>query len=255
MDHFSLSAGFPQASEAEWLALVDKALAKAPFDTLRTELHEGLTTEPLYTQAQSRPPLFGSRGWYAVQPLTSSEAQLADALHGDGALSIDFDAGLDAETATALKYLLGSDVPYILAPGSLLADAALVLAANEKSGIEGSAGFDPLTAFAVSGERPAQQAALFADYVDAAFHIRERFPSFVPFLASGRAWDGAGGSATEELAFTLAAGVSYWRALAEAGMPLAASAGCIGFSLTASADIFLTIAKFRSLAPALGARA
>ncbi len=247
MDHFSLAAGFPQASEAEWLALVDKALAKAPFDTLRTELHEGFATEPLYTQAQSRPPLFGSRGWYAVQPLTSSEAQLADALHGDGALSIDFDAGLDAETATALKYLLGSDVPYILAPGSLLADAALVLAANDKSGIEGSAGFDPLTAFAVSGERPAQQAALFADYVDAAFHIRERFPSFVPFLASGRAWDGAGGSATEELAFTLAAGVSYWRALAEAGMPLAASACCIGFSLTASADIFLTIAKFRAL--------
>ena len=154
MDHFSLSAGFPQASEAEWLALVDKALAKARFDTLRTKLHEGFATEPLYTQAQSRPPLFGSRGWYAVQPLTGSEAQLADALHGDSALSIDFDAGLDAETATALKYLLGSDVPYILAPGSLLADAALVLAANEKSGIEGSAGFDPLTAFAVSGERP-----------------------------------------------------------------------------------------------------
>ena len=30
-------------------------------------------------------------------------------------------------------------------------------------------------------------------------------------------------------------------------MPLATAAGCIGFSLTASADIFLTIAKFRSL--------
>ena len=248
MDHFSLAAGFPQASEAEWLSLVEKALAKAPFDTLRTKLHEGLTTEPLYTQSQSRPPLSGSRGWYVVQPLTASEAQAADDLaNGAGALSIGFDADLGVETVSNLKRLLGADVPCIVAPGSAPADAALVLAAKDKSAITGSAGFDPLTAFAVSGERRAQKAALLADAVDAAFHIREHFPAFVPFLASGHAWDGAGGSATEELAFTLAAGVSYWRALAEAGMQLTAAAGCIGFSLTASADIFLTIAKFRAL--------
>ena len=54
-------------------------------------------------------------------------------------------------------------------------------------------------------------------------------------------------SAVQELAFTLAAGVSYWRALAQAEMPLAAAAHCIGFSLSASADIFLTIAKFRAM--------
>jgi methylmalonyl-CoA mutase len=247
MDHFSLAAGFPQASEAEWLALVDKALAKAPFGTLRTGLREGLVTEPLYMQAQSRAPLFGSRGWHVVQPLTAGEAQGADnAGSGAGALSIRFDASLGIETAAGLRKLLGADVPCFVAPGSALGDAALVLAAKEGA-ITGSAGFDPLTAFALCGERPAQKDTLFADYVDAAFHIREHFPSFVPFLASGHAWDGAGGSATEELAFALAAGVSYWRALAEAGMPLGVAAGSIGFSLTASADIFLTIAKFRSL--------
>ena len=246
MDHFSLAAGFPQASQAEWLALVDKALAKAPFDTLRTKLHEGLTTEPLYGEARFRPPLNGARGWYVVEPLTAAESPDGS---GDsaGAFSIRFDASLGIEAAGRLRKLLGADVPCIVAPGSALADAALVLAAKDKSGIAGSAGFDPLTAFALSGERPAQKASLLADTVDAAFHIHEHFPAFVPFLASGHAWDGAGGSATEELAFTLGAGVSYWRALAEAGMPLAIAASCIGFSLTASADIFLTIAKFRGL--------
>ncbi len=247
MDHFSLAAGFPPASEAEWLALVGKALAGAPFDTLRTALHEGFKTEPLYMQAQRRLPLSAWRGWHVVQPLTGSEAQLADDLgNGADAFSLDFDAGLAVKTAAKLKYLLGSDIPYYLKPGSALADAALVLAANDKSGIAGSAGFDPLTAFALSGERPAEE-AFFADYADAAFYIREHSTSFVPFLASGRAWDGAGGSAVQELSFTLAAGVSYWRALAEAGMPLAESAACIGFELMASADIFLTIAKFRAM--------
>ncbi len=248
MDHFSLAAGFPPASEAEWLSLVGKALGNAPFETLRTGLHEGLATEPLYTEAQRRPPLFSSRGWQVVQPLSGSEAQLGDELAGGaGALSVDFDAGSGALTAAGLKDLLGSDIPYYVAPASALADAALVLAASGKSGIRGSAGFDPLTAFALSGERPAEAAALFADYVDASFFMQEHCPTFVPFLASGRAWEGAGGSAVQELAFTLAAAVSYWRALAEAGMPLAASAGCAGFELIASADIFLTIAKFRAM--------
>jgi methylmalonyl-CoA mutase len=251
MENFSLAAGFPPASEAEWLALVGKALGGAPFETLRTGLHEGLKTEPLYTRAPRRPPLSGSRGWHIVQPLTHDEAQLAgDLKGGDCAHCIDFDAGLDVQTADNLKYLIGSDIPYFVAPGSPTADAALVLAAigdRYAPGAACSAGFDPLTAFAASGERPAEKTALLADYVDAAFYIAAHFPAFVPFLASGNAWDAAGGSAVQELAFTLAAGVSYWRALAEGGMPLADAAGCIGFQLAASADIFLTIAKFRSL--------
>ncbi|MGO9986684.1 MAG: methylmalonyl-CoA mutase family protein [Rhodomicrobium sp.] len=251
MENLSLAAGFPPASEAEWLALVGKALGNVPFDALRTELHEGIKTEPLYTRAPQRPPLSGSRGWSIVQPLTADQARLASELQsGDCAHSIDFDAGLDVETAGALKHLVGSDIPYFIAPGSVPADAALVLAAiaaGHKPGRACSAGFDPLGAFAVSGERPAEKSALLADYVDAAFYIRENFSWFVPFLASGHAFDGAGGSGVQELAFTLAAGVSYWRALTEAGMPLGDAARCIGFSLSASADIFLTIAKFRAL--------
>ena len=248
MDHFSLASGFPQATRAEWLALVNKALAKAPFDALRTKLHEGLTTEPLYTEGPSRPPLFGARGWHVVEPLGPDAEDRAEVPErGDCAWAIEFDASPGARNAASLKLLAGTGAPCYLAPGSLPADAALLLGASGHAGLTGSAGFDPLAVFAVTGERPAQKAALLGDYADAAFYIRERFPAFVPFLASGHAWDGAGGSATEELTFALAAAVSYWRALAEAGMPLGPAAGSIGFSLTASADIFLTIAKFRAL--------
>jgi methylmalonyl-CoA mutase len=231
MDDFSLAGDFPPAPEAEWLTLVGKALGGAPFSALQTALHEGFKTEPLYTQGPRRPPLSGTHGWHAIQPLTGSETELeSDIANGAGALSIDFGSGLAIETAEKLKYFLGSDIPYYIAPGSPIADAALVLAALKegfKPGGDCSTGFDPLTAMAISGEAPAS--------------------CFVPFLAIGHAWNGAGGSAVQELAFTLAAGISYWRALADADMPLTESASCIGFSLTASADIFLTIAKFRAM--------
>jgi methylmalonyl-CoA mutase len=67
-------------------------------------------------------------------------------------------------------------------------------------------------------------------------------------------WHQAGGSAREELGYTLATAAAYWRALAEAGWPLEQAADAIQFVLTADADLFLTIAKFRAMR-ALWARA
>src|SRR5262245_58587125 len=113
MDDFSLAGDFPPAPEAEWLALVDKALGGAPFNVLQTALHEGFKTEPLYTQGPQRPPLSGTRGWRAIQPLTGSETELeSDIANGAGALSINFSGGLAIETAEKLKHFLGSDIPY-----------------------------------------------------------------------------------------------------------------------------------------------
>ncbi len=247
MTDFSLASAFPPASEADWRAIAAKALKGASFDALKTPLYEGFHTEPLYTGHGGAPALHGNRGWLIVQPFVD-EKQAADDLDGGAnAFSLDFGACPAIETKDGALSCLGAGALF-LAPGAAAAEAALVLAAKgDASGLRGSAGFDPLTVFALSGEFPAERPALFADTVDAAFHLRERCPFFVPFLASGTAWNGAGGSATEELAFTLAAGVSYWRALAEAGMPTGAAARCIGFSLSASSDIFITIATFRAM--------
>ena len=247
MDHFSLASDFPPASEADWRALVAKALGGAPFEALETPLYEGFRTEPLYTKRGEAPAISGNRGWSIIQPL-ADERQLSDDLAGDtSAFSVAFDACPGIATKNDMEALIGSaKASFFIAPGSSIADAAFLLA-SKGDGLAGSAGFDPLTAFALSGERPADKSALFADYADAAFCIRERNPAFVPFLASGHAWNGAGGSATEELGFTLAAGVAYWRALTQAGMPLPEAARCVGFSLSASSDIFITIATLRAM--------
>jgi methylmalonyl-CoA mutase len=257
MDDFSLGGGFAPAAEAEWRVLAGKALGDAPFDALRTALHEGLKTEPIYTKQSRASPLPTTRGWSIIQPLsgrTLSEVQTQledDLVNGADALSLNFDEGLEVQNQADLQYLLGSDMPYFVSAGASVADAALVVAATEHASerypIAGSAGFDPLTAFAISGQIPADRASLFADYADAAFFLRRHVPSFVPFLASGSAWNKAGGSAVQELAFTLAAGAAYWRSLTQAGMSVSEGASCIGFSLSTSADIFLTISSFRAM--------
>ena len=228
MDHFSLAGDFPPASEADWRALVAKALRGAPFEALETPLHEGFRAEPLYRKPGQTPAISGNRGWSIIQPLID-EKQLADDLAGEtSAFSVDLGACPAVAVKDDVEALIGrAKASFFMTPGSSIADAAFLSASKGAGELSGSAGFDPLTALALSGERPADKSALFADYIDAAFRLREGSPAFVPFLASGEAWNGAGGSATEELGFTLAAAVAYWRALSGPGcrlrMPRAAS--------------------------------
>ncbi len=133
-----------------------------------------------------------------------------------------------------------------------IAGAALIAALIERRGIaparvKGSAGLDPLSHVAATGAIPAERARVMAEAVDAATYLREKNYGLTPFLVSGRAWHQAGGSSREELGFVLAAGVAYFRALIDAGWSLEDAAKAIRFSLTADADIFITIAKFRAM--------
>jgi methylmalonyl-CoA mutase len=69
-----------------------------------------------------------------------------------------------------------------------------------------------------------------------------------PFvLADGRPVHDAGGSEAQELAFALALAVAYLRLLETGGIALDTARAAISFRLTADADQFLTMAKFRAL--------
>ena len=69
-----------------------------------------------------------------------------------------------------------------------------------------------------------------------------------PFaVADGRIIHNAGGSEAQELAFALASAVAYLRALEAGGMALDAARGAIYFRLSADAEQFLTMAKFRAV--------
>jgi methylmalonyl-CoA mutase len=69
-----------------------------------------------------------------------------------------------------------------------------------------------------------------------------------PFaVADGRPVHAAGGTEAQELAFVLANGVAYLRALEAGGMPLDRARRALFFRLAADSDQFLTMAKFRAL--------
>ena len=139
MDQFSLASDFPPASEADWRALVAKALGGSPFETLQTPLYEGFRAEPLYREVGQTPAISGNRGWSIIQPLVG-EKQFADDLTGGAsAFSVAFDACPSIETIKDdLEPLVGAaKESFFIAPGSSVADAALLFASKSVDGLRG----------------------------------------------------------------------------------------------------------------------
>jgi methylmalonyl-CoA mutase len=108
-------------------------------------------------------------------------------------------------------------------------------------------GLDPLGACAAWGSSPYAWSEIVPAVTSAARGlVGIGFKSPV-VAADGRVVHDAGGSEAQELAFALAAGVAYLRAIEQSGVPLDAARGMIYARLSADADQFLTLAKFRAM--------
>jgi methylmalonyl-CoA mutase len=287
---FHLSA---EHARREWLTLAAAGRDPGALEnTLAARLYEGVAVKPLYTRADSealagspgRPPFV--RGapiaadappWLVIQPVdpaggAAANAQIKEDLaEGARALSLEFErapwfGGVTDSPVTLdamLRLFEGVELsaPHFYGWGgrAAIAGAAALIALGARRGVapaalRGSAGFDPLSEIAISGEVPLTADDALASSVDAAIYLMEHKCGLRPFLASGRPWRMAGGSAVHELAYALAAAVSYWRALNSAGADPIAAVNATALRLTADADLFVTIAKFRA-ARAIWARA
>ena len=148
---------------------------------------------------------------------------------------------LDAGISIALEFS-----PH--APELPMALAGLV----KRQGLSPSAvdirfGLDPLGAFALHGAMSAPWRETASRIATIAADLSKRGFKGPFAVADGRVVHDAGGTEAQELAFALAAAVAYLRAFEAGGIALDTARRMIAFRLTADADQFLTIAKFRAL--------
>src|ERR1700757_1577278 len=108
-------------------------------------------------------------------------------------------------------------------------------------------GLDPIGACAAWGSSPYAWAEIVPAVTGAVQGLAGMGFKSPIVAADGRVVHDAGGSEAQELAFALAAGVAYLRAIEQSGTALDAAQGMIYARLTADADQFLTLAKFRAL--------
>src|SRR6266702_2745632 len=272
-DDLPLAADFPKATVEDWRKLVDGVLKGAPFEKLVGKTYDGVRIDPLYPRAKGVTPVPGrpaAAPWQIMQRIDHPDAVAANAQalidleNGATGLSLVFAGGSGSHgfgleptadaVAKALKDIhldAGIGIELQIGPQSRMA-AIHVAEYVKTNGIDPAAcdirfGLDPLAACAVWGHSPYTWEEIVPAVTGgikglAALGFKGPFAS-----ADGRVIHDAGGSEVQELAFVLACGVAYLRAIESAGVPLEQAQGMVYARLAADADQFLTMAKFRAL--------
>ncbi len=261
-----LTSAFPAHTQADWRKVAEAALKGASLDTLVVKTADDITLRPLYPRQTGARAMRGEAGaWKVLARLDHPQAGDANAqaqedlangadglevvfagavgAHGFGlgqwdAASLDraFD-GVAFDERARVELDLGPD-------GQAQAEAFAGLVTRSGANLADTRiafGLDPLGLRARSGrvERPWSNEAL--RLVDTVAKLSGQGFGGPFVVADGRLIHDAGGTAAQELAFAIGAGVTYLRALGES------EASAIGFRLAADADEFVTLAKFRAL--------
>ena len=268
-----LAADFQPATYDDWRKLVDGVLKGAPFEKLTAKTSDGLKIEPIYPRAQGAAPIAGRAAaapWQIMQRIDHPDTALANAqaLHdlqnGATGLALVFAGangaygfGLEPSAEAVEKVLdgvfvdAGISIELQVGPQSRM---AAIHAAEyvKRRGLDPAAcnirfGLDPIGACAVWGSSPYSWPEI-VPAVTGAIKGLAGMGFKGPFaVVDGRVIHDAGGSEVQELAFVLAAGVAYLRAIEGAGVALEDARSMIYARLSADADQFLTMAKFRAL--------
>jgi methylmalonyl-CoA mutase len=269
----TLAAEFPPATHAQWRKLVDGVLKGRPFDRLVARTYDRLSIEPLYA-SDAKPQPIEARApgapWQILQrvdhpnPAAANAEALHDLQNGATGLSLVFPDAIGSygyamdPSATALARTLdgvhldaGIALELNLTPFNRTAAQNIAALAKERghdpASLDIRFSLDPLCVMAHAG----YAAMPWKDIAPVFGHLIGELSGHGfkgPFAAAdGRPIHAAGGSEAQELAFVLAVGVAYLRALEQSGIPLDDARGKIFFRLAADADQFLTIAKFRAL--------
>ncbi|MDB5631234.1 MAG: Methylmalonyl-CoA mutase, partial [Tardiphaga sp.] len=272
-DDLRLAADFAPATYDDWRKLVDGVLKGAPFEKLVSKTYDGLKIQPIYERAHDAAPIAGRAAaapWQIMQRIDHPDAAKANAqaLHdlenGATGLTLVFAGangargfGLEATADTIEKVLGGIFIDAGIAlelhagPQSRMAATHLADYIQQKkidpAKCDIRFGYDPIGACAAWGQS-AYNWWEMAPAVTGAIKTLSAAGFKGPFaVADGRIIHDAGGSEVQELAYVLAVAVSYLRALEDANIPLDVARGMIYARLSADADQFLTMAKFRAL--------
>ncbi|CAN5669576.1 methylmalonyl-CoA mutase subunit beta [soil metagenome] len=263
----TLAAAFPPASAADWRALVEKTLKDAPFESLLRQTAEGLPIAPLYEGSDQAPaftlrPFDADRPWDIrgrvthPDPAQANTDLMTDLEGGAASALIRIDptgeTGVAVGSAQGLARVLDGVMlelaPVALDAGFLGPKAADWLGTAAKGAPTAKLYFhlDPLGAFARSGESPGPIESHLVSAATVARRMADSYPDAGLFLASGQVVHEAAGGEAGELAFAIAAALTYAKALVRAGLPMEEAWGRIVIGLAADADYFATLAKLRA---------
>lgn len=284
-DSFSLSGDFNDATEAQWLSAVSKALKGRGIEAITRETLDGIKIHPLYREpnfhAASNPlgipgaaPFLrgpestpnSDRPWDIRQAFTHASPEqthheiMRDLERGISSIELKHDCtgqnGVQLCDLNAVKTALQGVLPDIATialdhgGGSGTSTAALLALWAEQNSDPQSAhlafNIDPLGALARSGLLESGLDASFAKLAAFSDKTEPKFPNATYLRSDARAIHEAGGSEAQELAALIASALDTLRRLDAHNISPTRAAPHIVFTLTLDANYGIGISKLRA---------
>lgn len=269
---------FAPLSKSEWLAKVEADLKGASLDRLRTRLPGGIEVQPLYAADDAPDPsstgvpgaypyVRGASavgGWLIRQEYTDPRPDVCKAqIEQDLARGVEA-VWLDAGPRHGCRVLTVSDLDAVLSSVDLsttsvcvdggadsLALATGLLAAAAERGVapdalRGGFALDPIGLLASEGRIQGGLSARLRDLCDLSSWCSENAPGLRTAWVSSDPYVGGGASTVQELAYVVATGLAYLRAMTDVGLGVDEAARRVGFVFSISGDFFSQIAKLRA---------
>mgnify|MGYP003972146273 CR=1 FL=1 len=168
---------------------------------------------------------------------------------GKGGLSISVNEDIE----TALYNIDFSDQPFQIDAGVSTVPFLGLLFANLKKqnvlakNLKGNVIFDPLSILAVNSDLRLPLENLYDQIVNLTKWAKNKAPDLKTLGIDSRPYLEGGGSAVQELAFSVATAVEYLRELQNRGLTINEVASNISFTVATGSDFFMEIAKLRAL--------
>lgn len=249
----------------DWLTLVEATLRGKTYEkAMKRTTYDGLEIDALGTTASAKiaqQPTRREGDWAIVSPNWVTDPglvnanMLEDLERGASAVAVTIgDSGIKPkEIASAFEGVYLNMVPFILIQDVDYSEGAdcflqhLENAGFDPADVSGTLGVDPVGTLARYGRLKSTAEEAVEQAVSVAAKCVHNYPGVAAFVADGTVFSNAGAPETLELAGALSSAVTYLRAMEKAGLTLQDAASQIHFTLSASAELWLTIAKFRTL--------
>ncbi|MCC5877843.1 MAG: acyl-CoA mutase large subunit family protein [Candidatus Sumerlaeia bacterium] len=135
--------------------------------------------------------------------------------------------------------------------GAALPVLGMLVALADERGVDrrmlvGSVECDPHRKFLRRGSMQATLELHYREMTDMAAFCQEECPGIRPIIVNSHSWHNAGGSAVQELGYTLASAVEYIREMTKRGVTADKAFLSVLFSFSVSTNLFIEIAKLRA---------
>ena len=143
---------------------------------------------------------------------------------------------------------------YVYTGESALPLLAMIVAAVKKNGgdvakLKGVIGANPIAEYAANGRLTQDLDKLFDEAATSAKWAVKNAPAVKTIFVKSNVFSNGGANDIQEVAYTLATGVAYLRALLDRGLTIDEAASQIMFSFSMGANFFMQIAKLRAVRP------